>query len=69
MHGVQSRFSQAVEPSKRELMGNRVRPKEIIGEALANDEEEGTAEEESEEGRAITGQKAIYKPHKNGTIT
>ena len=73
MPGLQPGFSQAVEPNECDTKGNRVRPKKVICEALANDEsEEDTKEEESgeaapeesEEGRVIRGQKPVYKPSK-----
>ena len=52
-----------------ETWKNRVRP----SETLANDEDVesvGEEESESEEGRQIAGQKAIYKPIKrSGTTT
>ena len=55
-----NRFSLAVRENHREWK-NRARP----NETLANEEDVESVredEEESEEGRAIAGQKAIYKP-------
>ena len=71
MPGLQSVFSQAVEPNESNAMGNRVRPKKTTWEALANEESgEDTMEEKSEEGRAIKGQRAVYnRTKKSGTIT
>jgi len=62
VHGMWIGFSQAVETNLSQKRSFCVRPKKIIGEALANEDFEESEEVPDTEGRAIPGQTIVYKP-------
>ena len=64
---MQFRFSQAVDPKLDKRNGIHISPKAKSNAFACEDavmDTEEWKEEESEEGRGISGQKAVYKPSK-----